>query len=318
MGRPQSIDVSTDIHSTDNGNTSEQVTGTGKLVFDRKRGLLTSLNEKLDATITIDGKQTTATITLDLQLLTPDQVEKFKADAADRKAKLAEMMAKNPPGSRARAGRGDAAGDGQSVPTAVKKEEWADAIKLPEGTARTDFVGDSDGGGPFVKAGEGDRPMIGLKLKMGAWNGHKMIGEVDPIYDKPADATEGSHGDDKETVILAKDGYVIGGLWLNGPDMTDAVRVIFMKKTADGVDIKDAYVSPWFGKPIGDDRVKVGCDGKTAVGVFGRQGMNTNAMGLVMQSGGKAAAANAPDPTDDPNYQGSKGAKPATPAVPGK
>jgi hypothetical protein len=214
----------------------------------------------------------------------------------------------------------DNQGAGQAgVKQHPRHEEWADQIDLPFGTKRTDFVGSSDGGGPFVKAGNGTRPVIGLRLRMGSWDNHKMIGRVEPLYDKPED-TPAADGNPfgRETLILAKDGYVVGGLWMNGPDGADALRVIFMKKTATGVDTKDAYVSPWFGQTIGPDRIKLGCTGQLIVGVYGRQGLNTDALGLVMQTDANAPGGTSNDPTDDPNYQGTKPTAPVTPTAPAK
>lgn len=306
----QSIDVTTDINTDGQGNMSEHVTGKGSLVFDRKRGLMQSLNEKLDASITLSAKEYKAAISLDMQLLTAEQVDKLKADADAANARMAQFLKDNPPGKRARQG---------GVEVHPKHQEWADQIDLPFGAKRTDYVGDSDGGGPFVKAGDGTRPVIGLRLRLGSWANHKMIGNVEPLFDKPDDAAApGGNPSDKETVILATDGYVVGGLWMNGPDYADALRVIFMKKTATGVDTKDAYVSPWFGQPIGPDRIKLGCTGQLVVGVYGRQGLNTNALGLVMLADANAPGGTSNDPTDDPNFQGTKPAAPVPPKDPAK
>jgi hypothetical protein len=189
-----------------------------------------------------------------------------------------------------------------------KDTDWMQELALPDGTDHTGFVGDSQGGGPFVKAGDGVKPMIGVRYRIGQW-GHACIGELEPLYDPPADA--GTTKKD-EKVVLAKPGYVVGGMWANGPDYADALRVIFMKATDSGVSIKDQYISPWIGTPLGSDRIKLGCTGQPAIGLFGRQGLNLNAFGLVMKSGGSVTPK---DPTDDPNFQGTT-VKPVLPVKP--
>ena len=308
----QTINVTLDITSDGQRNLAEHVTGNGALVFDRKRGLMQSLNEKLDASLTLNGQEHSAAITLDMELLSSEQVDKLKSDAAAANARMAAFLKDNPRGKQ-RADKGD-------VEAHPKHEEWADAIELPSGTKRSDYVGNSEGGGPFVKAGDGTRPLIGVRLRMGSWANHKMIGNIEPLFDKTAaaPATPGGNSFDKETVIMAKDGYVVGGMWMNGPDYADALRVIFMKKTATGVDVKDAYVSPWFGQTIGQDRIKLGCTGEPVVGVYGRQGLNTDALGLVMQAGANSPSNASKDPTDDPSFQGTKSTAPATPKAPAK
>lgn len=53
------------------------------------------------------------------------------------------------------------------------------------------------------------------------------------------------------------------------------------------------------------DCIKLGCKGQSVVGVYGRQGLNTNALGPVMKAAAADGSSKGKDPTDDPNYQGS-------------
>ncbi len=292
-------DFTISLDTEGNGNFSEHATGSGSFVFDTNLGLVQSLNEKLDANVSLAGKDEHATITVDVQLLEKEQVDRLIADAKARTDELQKLKDR----VAARTDKSKAGAVGTDDDKTEKDHQWIEKLEFPSGTAPTDFVGHPRGGSPFIKAGDGTRPMIGLKYRIGSW-GHPVIGSVEPLYEKPDDMHPKN-----ETIVLARDGYVVGGFWTNAPDGTTALRIIFMKKTETGVDVKDAYVSEWINKPTGEDRIKLGCTGQWVVGLFGRQGMNTDAFGLVMKS---AAGAKTADPTDDPNYAGTN--VPAKPA----
>jgi hypothetical protein len=63
-----------------------------------------------------------------------------------------------------------------------------------------------------------------------------------------------------------------------------------------GLDPATSYVSVWYGKKVGTSQTKLGGDGKIVCGIFGRKGLNVDALGLVMSGGGGDAGA-----TDDSN-----------------
>jgi hypothetical protein len=292
-----SVDFNSSMDTQGNGPLSEHASGNGSFIFDIERGLVRSLNEKLDLTVSVNGKDEHGTVTVDLKVLEQAQVDQMIADAktrTDQLNKLKERIA-------AQQAKGNSQSSDSGAGSKEKDNAWVDSLDLPADTAHTDFVG-GQGGGPFVKAGDGTRPMVGLKYQMGHWS-RPCIGSVEPLYDKP----DAEPTDKNDIIVLAKDGYVVGGLWANSSDGLAAIRVIFMKKTDAGVDLKDAYVSPWICKPIGGERIKLGCNGQWVVGLYGRQGLNTDGVGLVMK------AAPGADPTDDPNYAGTN--VPAKPAA---
>ena len=76
------------------------------------------------------------------------------------------------------------------------------------------------------------------------------------------------------------------------------------RRLPDGVDLKQSYVSPWFGERFGKTLIKVGFDGHFVAGIFGRKGLNCDAFGLIMMGDASAASASGhpADPTDDPNF----------------
>jgi hypothetical protein len=253
-----------------NGTPTDQLTGSGSYVFDVREGLLQSCDMKLalayaDANVTLKMP-----VTLSARRLPADELAKLKAQVGEAIAKRAKQEEERK--------RQEATGA-------------SDVRELPQGMTKTAQVG-GNGGGEFVKVNKEGRLVIGFRLRNGNWGGKKVVGEIVPLYEKPTDKPPHDRVD-----FVAKDGYAVGGLWVNGDDTNAcAIRVIFMKKTDKGLlDPKQAYVAPWFGELQGPSRVKLGGDGHPVVGIFGRQGLNTAAVGLVQSE---------PDPTDDPNYKG--------------
>ena len=100
-----------------------------------------------------------------------------------------------------------------------------------------------------------------------------------PAVGRPADATSTD-----ATLCLAKDGYVVGGIIVNSIDDADGLQILFMKSTDAGVDVNDSYKSPWFGVSSGATPTQLAGNGQRVIGTFGRQGLNNNALGLVVDS----------------------------------
>ena len=64
---------------------------------------------------------------------------------------------------------------------------------------------------------------------------------------------------------------------LHGP-----VKSLTLKKTATGVDPTVRYESPTFGLTDGTTPTQLGGKGRLVIGTFGRQGLNMDAIGLVL------------------------------------
>jgi hypothetical protein len=58
-----------------------------------------------------------------------------------------------------------------------------------------------------------------------------------------------------------------------------------MKLTDGGINTNDSYLSPWFGDADGADQVQLAGHGELVIGTFGRQGLNMDAIGLVVEPG---------------------------------
>ena len=149
---------------------------------------------------------------------------------------------------------------------------------LPDGATKTDMIGGT-GGNPYVRVDPSKRPVIGFSIKIGQWAGHDTIGHCDPIYELGGDAPNDA------TVCVARDGYVVSGIVVNKKEGADGLQIIFAKNTDTGIDTNDSYTSEWFGDAQGSDQTQLGGHGERVIGTFGRQGMNNDAIGLVIESG---------------------------------
>jgi hypothetical protein len=110
--------------------------------------------------------------------------------------------------------------------------------KVEVGT-RSELIGGA-GGFPFSQISPEQKPVLGIQVRMGSWAGIEHLGKVEALYQmaRPTPNT---------TVIVAKSGYVLGGIEINAPKFVDGIRLVFMKQTKTGVDSSDHYQSNWIG-----------------------------------------------------------------------
>lgn len=162
---------------------------------------------------------------------------------------------------------------------------------------RTPMVG-AMGGGPFASPDPQGRPVIGFRYAFGHWNNRQCLRMIEPVYDRGADAAPsaqtlrrfGLQPKDFLTAF-ARDGYAVGGLTVDADvDDVTAVRVHFYALKDGRLDLKQTYVTPWLGVPCKVKQQQIGCDGRTAVGSFGRQGLNVAAVGLLLDGGARKTA----------------------------
>jgi hypothetical protein len=119
--------------------------------------------------------------------------------------------------------------------------------------------------------------LIGLRFTLGNWAGKDALGPLTPIFPSTKDqAAEGMS-------VVAKDGYAVGGLLVDADDHVTALRIIFMKIDKDKLDPKDTYTSDWLGKPSGVEPRKLAGAGAKIIGIHGRQGLVTDAVGVVLE-----------------------------------
>ena len=141
----------------------------------------------------------------------------------------------------------------------------------------------AQGGGPFSKTGTGSAPVLGVSYTLGDWGGTGCLRQVDPIYDR-ADAPPPPGGRRQTRAIMGRDGYAVGGLVADYDDTNIlAFGVVFMRLRDGHLDPTDKYTSELVGFPdAGQTPQMLGGDGRTVVGLCGRQGLNLAAVGVVV------------------------------------
>jgi len=234
----------------------ETVNGDGRYVFDRHAGLMQSLEFKQ----TVEANQNNITVrvpcTISMRLLSVDEVAKLRADQAAAEAEAKTRLEK--------------------LRSQFAQQHANDASEIPEGSIKTEMVG-GHGGGPYIKLNKDKQNVIGFTIRIGSWAGHPVLGRVDPLYEAPADMNP-----DGATVCLARPGYVVGGIIVGDQDGAAGMSVLFMRRTTNGLNTSDSYASPWYGYDEGTKHTLAG-HGERVIGTFGRQGMNMDAIGLVVE-----------------------------------
>jgi hypothetical protein len=154
-------------------------------------------------------------------------------------------------------------------------------VLMPSNLGKTALVG-GHGGGPFTMTGDGESPMVGLRCSPGNWNG-PVIGHIQPLYDRAGNDPPSSGMDSKRAKnVLAKEGYVVGGLIADFDKVNFfAFRVIFIRRQDGRLDPKDQYTTDWIGTPANKHQQQLAGKGEEIIGIFGRQGMNCDAIGLI-------------------------------------
>jgi hypothetical protein len=140
---------------------------------------------------------------------------------------------------------------------------------------KTPMLGATTGGGTFQIAGPGGKePVIGFRIKMAQWDGKSIVRQLQPIY-----ASDNCIATTSMTV--AREGYAVGGVIVDGDDQVTAMRIIFMRLQGNALLTQDSYQSDWFGQPTGDPTHVLGANGQLVTGIYGRKGMNFAALGLL-------------------------------------
>lgn len=154
--------------------------------------------------------------------------------------------------------------------------------ELPEGAVETDMVG-GHGGLAFVNVDPsgGRNLVVGFRYSMGQWRGRQVLRTLDPIFARESPQPD----DDRYTTILARDGYMVGGLVVDTDGINAvAVRVGFIKLNDGRLDVNDHYLSDWIGgEPSRITVINLGGHGERVLGTFGHKGLNLDAVGLVIQ-----------------------------------
>jgi hypothetical protein len=136
------------------------------------------------------------------------------------------------------------------------------------------------GGFPFRSGSKAQEPLIGFAWSSGSWAGQKLIGRLEPMFTR--DVPRGF-----QASVVAREGYAVGGISVEGDDFVRAIQVVFMRTTADGkLEPADSYASEWIGHPAGKSVTAIDSRGTKVIGIQGRKAAILDAVGLVLADGG--------------------------------
>lgn len=275
-----------------------RMTGTSdySCVFDVDRGLVTKgQNRSMLVERLPGGKTFAATVSQKVTLLTPEEVERNKAEYAARRADLNQRLAaaRATPGPRNTSPRGSQPPPAEISPkiAADEREEsrvqrllmlrkqaeepgdLSDPKSAPVATFRSKQIG-SAAGSPFATTSPTLDPAVGFRYELATWGGKSILRKIEPVFERPKGKPDSGY-------IGAREGYFVAGVIVNNSEFANAFRVIFAKMNEGRTDSKTTYFSDWVGKPQGDTETRLGNNGAPVVGLFGTRGMNVHGFGLV-------------------------------------
>ena len=241
--------------------------GSGTYQFDAAAGMVRSMEGAFTIESTRNNSTLRVPVSISARLLTADEIAAAKQKQAVAAAASAAQFKK------------------------MRDEEETKTAGM-DGAIKSDQVGGT-GGGPFVRVDGEQRPVIGIRYTLGDWGGHHIMRELDPLYEKPTEPAKEGFKD-----IMARPGFAVSGLVVNyNKDNNDlyAMQIGFAPLKDGKLAKAGAYRTPWLGQfdRKGANKVLTTKDEQPVIGFFGRQGMNTDAIGLLWKD---PAAADAPDP----------------------
>ncbi len=155
-----------------------------------------------------------------------------------------------------------------STPKTASQRPQPQLLKSP-------MVGATTGGGPYQKVRDSREPLIGFRIVMADWNRKTIVRTLEPIWASDNLAIT-------QSMVVARPGYAVGGVIVDGDNNITAMKVVFMRRLLNGVDPSDSYESQWFGKQTGNPLHLLGGRGDHIIGIYGRKGLNVDALGLLL------------------------------------
>jgi hypothetical protein len=139
----------------------------------------------------------------------------------------------------------------------------------------TELLGGA-GGTLFRFTSPTGEPVLGIRYTIGTWAGKQRVGRVQPVFQR--DDTDGPD------VLMARDGYAVGGLEVDASEFVDALALVCVRLTpAGGVDPADSYTSDWIGEPSGRPPRTLTGNGRKVIGIYGRGAAILDAVGLILE-----------------------------------
>lgn len=137
------------------------------------------------------------------------------------------------------------------------------------------MIGSDRNGGTFEKTSQTGTPIIGFRITMAKWARQSIVRRIDPIYAR----NTGGPGPNE---FMARDGYAVHSLMINGDDHVTAIKIRFTQLQNSGALAGDSYETDWIGQPTAAATSELSGKGKPVVGIFGRKGLNVDGLGLII------------------------------------
>ncbi len=146
---------------------------------------------------------------------------------------------------------------------------------VPGKPVETAIAGGSGGGHYVSQMPVPPQSVLGFRVKIGNWANRPIIHQFDCLYDR---SDEG-----QPDVVMAKPGYVVGGMLADTDEYVHALKIIFVRERSGVLDPRDRYLTPWIGTPSSGGAPKQFAGrGERVVGVCGHKGLNYDAIGLMI------------------------------------
>ena len=157
----------------------------------------------------------------------------------------------------------------------------------PPETKQTELAGRQQGLRRFYSDPQ-LRPVLGFSYSTREWFGEQVIALLVPLYDERDPPPP--HFNVRQEVVRAKEGYVVGGLEVDAQKYVNAVRINFVRRTDQGLDLSDTYQSDWLGTPTGREPQTLSGEGQQVLGIAALQSLALDGVGLIYRQ--QAAAPN--------------------------
>lgn len=138
---------------------------------------------------------------------------------------------------------------------------------------QTELAGGA-GGVPFQKVSVEREAVLGFRYSIGSWDGEDALQDLEPLFQRDTPR-------EWENIILAREGYAVGGLVVNAGEFVNGLQIVFMAMQPDGsLDAGDSYTSDWIGV-ASTATTTVGGTGVKVIGIHGRHAAILDAVGLL-------------------------------------
>jgi hypothetical protein len=163
----------------------------------------------------------------------------------------------------------------------IEKQKAALPRTLRQETTSVATTDSQLGGGPsgiaFRFLDPDARPVIGVRYQLGSWGGEQTLGHLEPLYTRDPVPQPWQ-------VILAREGYALGALQVDGTKYVNAVRLAFMRLEDDRLNTKDSYATDWIGSPTTGTTKKLISTGARVLGLHGKRAAVLDGVGLVFEA----------------------------------